>query len=86
MKPEKKARQQIDQLLDADGWVVQDYPQLNLSVSLGVAVRDLSLKTGPADYVLFVDGKPAGTDEDTILEGYIQAQLNLYLETNKSND
>jgi 1-acyl-sn-glycerol-3-phosphate acyltransferase len=29
---------------------------------------------------------PAGTDEDTILEGYIQAQRNLYLETNKSND
>jgi 1-acyl-sn-glycerol-3-phosphate acyltransferase len=29
---------------------------------------------------------PAGTDEDTILEGYIQAQLNLYLETNKLND
>jgi 1-acyl-sn-glycerol-3-phosphate acyltransferase len=27
---------------------------------------------------------PAGTDEDTILEGYIQAQINLYLETNKS--
>jgi 1-acyl-sn-glycerol-3-phosphate acyltransferase len=29
---------------------------------------------------------PAGTDEDTILEGYIQAQRNLYLEANKSND
>jgi 1-acyl-sn-glycerol-3-phosphate acyltransferase len=29
---------------------------------------------------------PAGTDEDTILEGYIQAQLNLYSETHKSND
>jgi 1-acyl-sn-glycerol-3-phosphate acyltransferase len=29
---------------------------------------------------------PAGTDEDTILEGYIQAQRNLYSETNKSND
>jgi 1-acyl-sn-glycerol-3-phosphate acyltransferase len=28
---------------------------------------------------------PAGTDEDTILEAYIQAQLNLYSETNKSN-
>jgi 1-acyl-sn-glycerol-3-phosphate acyltransferase len=28
---------------------------------------------------------PAGTDEDTILEGYIQAQLNLYSENNKSN-
>jgi len=29
---------------------------------------------------------PAGTDEDTILEGYIQAQRNLYSETNKSKD
>ena len=29
---------------------------------------------------------PAGTDEDTILEGYTQAQLNLYSETNKSKD
>lgn len=29
---------------------------------------------------------PAGTDEDTILEGYIQAQRNLYAEANKSND
>lgn len=28
---------------------------------------------------------PAGTDEDTILEAYIQAQRNLYLEANKSN-
>ncbi|HEY4712354.1 MAG TPA: lysophospholipid acyltransferase family protein [Dehalococcoidia bacterium] len=28
---------------------------------------------------------PAGTDEDTILQGYIQAQRNLYLEVNKSN-
>jgi 1-acyl-sn-glycerol-3-phosphate acyltransferase len=28
---------------------------------------------------------PAGTDEHTILEGYIQAQLNLYSESNKSN-
>jgi len=63
MKPEEKARQKIDQLLDADGWVVQDSQQLNLSASLGVAVCDLSLKTGPADYVLFVDGKPVGVIE-----------------------
>ncbi|MFW6102491.1 MAG: lysophospholipid acyltransferase family protein [Chloroflexota bacterium] len=28
---------------------------------------------------------PAGTDEDTIVEGYIQAQLNLYSENNKSD-
>jgi type I restriction enzyme R subunit len=63
MKTEEKARQKIDQLLEAAGWVVQDYQQLNLSASLGVAVCDLSLKTGPADYVLFVDGKPVGVIE-----------------------
>jgi len=63
MKPEEKARQKIDQLLKADGWAVQEREQLNLSASLGVAVCDLSLKTGPADYVLFVDGKPVGVIE-----------------------
>jgi len=63
MKPEEKARQKIDQLLEAAGWAVQGREQLNLSASLGVAVCDLSLKTGPADYVLFVDGNPAGVIE-----------------------
>ena len=63
MKPEERAREKIDQLLEAAGWSVQDYRQLNLRASLGVAVRDLSLKTGPADYVLFVDGKPVGVIE-----------------------
>ncbi len=63
MKPEEQARQKIDQLLEAAGWSVQDYRQLNLRASLGVAVRDLSLKTGPADYVLFVDGRPVGVIE-----------------------
>ena len=63
MKPEEKARQKIDQLLEAAGWAVQEREQLNLSASLGVAVCDLSLKTGPADYVLFVDGKPVGVIE-----------------------
>ena len=29
---------------------------------------------------------PAGTDEDTVLEAYIQAQMNLYSEAKKSND
>jgi len=63
MKPEEKARRKIDQLLKAAGWAVQDRDQLNLSASLGVAVCDLSLKTGPADYVLFIDGKPVGVIE-----------------------
>ncbi len=63
MKPEEKARQKIDQLLEAAGWVVQERGRLNLSASLGVAVSDLPLKTGPADYVLFVAGKPVGVIE-----------------------
>jgi len=63
MKPEEKARQKIDQLLKDVGWAVQEREQLNLSAALGVAVCNLSLKTGPADYVLFVDGKPVGVIE-----------------------
>ena len=36
MKPEEKARQQIDQQLTAAGWEIQDLSDLNL----GAAVRD----------------------------------------------
>jgi type I restriction enzyme, R subunit len=39
MKPEEKARQQIDRLLEAASWQVQDYQKLHLSAFLGVAVR-----------------------------------------------
>ncbi|MBM3120314.1 MAG: hypothetical protein FJ006_12365 [Chloroflexi bacterium] len=63
MKPEERARQEIDRRLEAAGWTVQEREQLNLRASLGVAVCDLSLKTGPADYVLFIDAKPVGVIE-----------------------
>jgi len=63
MKPEEKARQEIDQLLDKAGWKVQDYRELNLGASLGVAVREFPLKSGSADYLLFVDRKPVGVVE-----------------------
>jgi len=63
MKPEEKARRKIDQLLEAAGWVVQNRDQLNLAASLGVAVREFPLKTGPADYLLFVDRKAVGAIE-----------------------
>lgn len=43
MKPEEKARQRIDQLLEAAGWKVQDRRELNLGAALGVAVRYSSL-------------------------------------------
>ena len=42
MKPEEKARQRIDQLLEATGWKVQDRRELNFGASLDVAVRYFS--------------------------------------------
>lgn len=51
MTPETKARQLIDQKLEQAGWVIQDMKQLNLGVAMGVAVREYSTDTDPADYV-----------------------------------
>ena len=61
MTPEEKARQQIDAMLKASGWEVQSKDAVNLSASHGVAIRELSFKTGEPDYTLFVDGKAIGT-------------------------
>lgn len=63
MTPEAKARQIIDQKLEAAGWVVQDSKELNLGVGQGVAVREYPTDTGPADYLLFVDREPVGVIE-----------------------
>lgn len=63
MLKEEEARQLIDGLLEAAGWLVQDYRNLNLSAGIGVAVREFPLKTGFADYMLFVDRKAAGVIE-----------------------
>ena len=61
--PEQQARQTIDAQLAAAGWVVQDLVGLNLSAARGVAVREMQSQGGPADYVLFVDGKAIGVLE-----------------------
>ena len=61
--PEELARKEIDTLLALCNWVVQDKRSVNLSASRGVAVRELSFKTGEPDYTLFVDGKAIGTIE-----------------------
>ena len=63
MKPEEKARKVIDQLLGETGWRVQDFEELNLGASLGVVVREFPLKSGSADYLLFVDRRPVGVIE-----------------------
>lgn len=61
--PEQKARGNIDKLIIASGWVIQDKDKINLSAGSGVAVREYLTDTGPADYILFVDRKPVGLIE-----------------------
>ena len=63
MKPEEEARLLIDRLLGQAGWLVQDLDEMNLGAGLGVAVREFPLKSGAADYVLFVDRKAIGAVE-----------------------
>jgi type I restriction enzyme R subunit len=63
MKPEEVARQQIDTMLTEAGWVVQDRDKLNLGAGLGVAIREFSLRTGAADYLLMVNREAVGVVE-----------------------
>src|SRR6266496_6002384 len=63
MKPEEQARQLIDERLVQAGWVVQDYTRLNLGASVGVAIREFSVMTGAADYLLFVNREAVGVIE-----------------------
>ena len=61
--PEQLARDQIDQLLAASGWLIQSYKQKNIAAGLGVAIREYPTDTGPADYILFVNRKAVGVIE-----------------------
>ena len=61
--PEQLARDHIDAMLLASGWVIQDKKTFNLSAGIGVAIREFQTSVGPADYVLFVNGKPVGLIE-----------------------
>lgn len=61
--PEAAAREEIDRQLGRAGWLVQDYADMNITAGPGVAVREYPLKTGTADYLLYVDGKVAGVVE-----------------------
>ena len=62
-KLEVEAREDIDEKLTAAGWAIQDKKRLNLFEKLGVAVREMDTDTGPADYMLFIDGKACGIIE-----------------------
>ena len=61
--PEALARQVIDRVLTAAGWIAQDMAALNFAAGKGVAVREFPLQGGNADYLLYVDGKVVGVVE-----------------------
>jgi type I restriction enzyme R subunit len=65
MKPEERARIQIDELLVAVGRHVCDVHQVNVQGALGVALREFPLNTGYGfgDYLLYVNGKACGPIE-----------------------
>jgi type I restriction enzyme, R subunit len=86
--PEQRARDRIDQLLIASGWIIQNKTKINLDAGIGIAVREYPTDVGPADYVLFVNKKAAGiieakreeegehlTIHEEQSEGYAQAKL-----------
>lgn len=61
--PEQIARDLIDAMLLASGWLVQAKDQINLGAGIGIAVREYQTNVGPADYVLFVNRHPVGLIE-----------------------
>src|SRR5512140_3076747 len=79
--PEQLARQNIDALFAQCGWMVQSRAEVNLGAARGIAVREFPLKTGYADYLLFVDRRAIGAieakPEGTTLTG-VEAQAEKY--------
>jgi type I restriction enzyme R subunit len=83
LRPEEEARKKIDALLELAGWKIQDYKNLNLGASVGIAVREFPLKgAGFADYLLFVERHAIGVveakPEGTTLSG-VSEQTEKYL-------
>ena len=61
MNPEEKARRNIDKMLEAAGWHIQNYAERDTGAALGVAVREYPLANAQrADYLLFVSGLAVG--------------------------
>lgn len=64
LTPEARARVDIDAMLEAAGWIIQNRSELNLAAGRGVAVREFLMKGNEeVDYLLFVDGQAVGALE-----------------------
>ena len=77
MTPENRARRNIDSMLGAAGWHIQNYAERDTDAALGVAVREYPLANAQrADYLLFVSGLAVGfieaKKEGTTLSGAAQ--------------
>jgi type I restriction enzyme, R subunit len=82
---EAKARKKIDKQLVAAGWVVQGKDGVDVNAGPGVAIREFPLEKphGRVDYLLFLDGQPAGVIEakpegTTLIE--VERQSGKYIE------
>ena len=73
MKPEEKARQQIDDQLRAAG-TVQTRDEADLGVARGIAVGEFPLTAGFADYMLFMDRRPIGVVEAKAVGNTLSAE------------
>ncbi|KQC39318.1 hypothetical protein UK82_06200 [Frankia sp. ACN1ag] len=62
-RTEVQVRAEVDRMLRAAGWVVQDVSALNLFAAEGVAVREGRTASGPADYLLYVGKALVGVIE-----------------------
>ena len=63
LAPEREARREVDAQLAACGWLVQDRESAAVAAARGVAVREVPVGAGRADYVLFVDCQAVGVVE-----------------------
>ncbi len=61
--PEQIARDKIDKMLGAAGWLVQAKDKVHLAAGIGVALRETNTESGSADYILFVNSKAVGVIE-----------------------
>jgi len=60
---EAEVRAEVDRMLAAAGWQVQDASAANLFAGQGVALREVGTASGPADYLLYVDRALVGVIE-----------------------
>jgi type I restriction enzyme, R subunit len=64
LTPEARARVDIDRMLEAAGWVIQDRGEIDLYAGKGVAIREFLLEGNhEADYLLFVNHQAVGALE-----------------------